>query len=234
MPPPLRWQQAPLLGGPGGGLFDDVREVEDKSGRSIDEFVLVNIEFFTWASLGAIRTVYASVIDGYTVSCEKKGRIGDTSDDQVLNLRPGEWITSATGVKGESRYQTGGVCVDSLNLSTTAGSFGVRGNAVRPGRLLDITTHLVVREDTESDADERKVVRAVCGRAGDSLDAIGFLLGPRIPTTWSPQTHHLYPRRTRDAIWVAVLASRRPDSLFAKLNADCLLMLYCAIAAWSV
>ena len=210
-----------------------MKEVE-ASGRSIDEFVLVQLEFFTWASLGAIRTVYISVVDGYSVTCHKKGRIGDTSEDRVLNLRPGEYITHATGVSGESRYQTGGVCVDALDLRTTAGSFGVRGSAVPPGRRLDMTTHLVVREDMESDEDARHVVRAVFGRAGDSLDGIGFLLGPKIPTTWTPAAHHHFPRRTREAIWVVLLASRRPDSLFAKLNADCFLILCGAIASWNV
>ena len=70
-----------------------------------------------------------------------------------------------------------------------------------------------------------QVVRAVAGRAGDSLDAISFVLGPPIPEEWTPQTHACFPRRTRRAIYTILLASRcRADCFWAKLDLD---TLYC-------
>ena len=68
-----------------------------------------------------------------------------------------------------------------------------------------------------------QVVRAIAGRAGDSLDAISFVLGPPIPEEWSPQTHACFPRRTRRVIYTVLLASRcRPVCLWAKLDQDTL------------
>ena len=68
-----------------------------------------------------------------------------------------------------------------------------------------------------------QVVRAVAGRAGDSLDAISFVLGPPIPEMWTPKTHACFPRRTRRAIYTVLLASMcRADCFWAKLDQDTL------------
>ena len=50
--------------GGGGGPWDDAADVEAQSGRSIDEFRLVGLEFWTWTPIGAVQATYRSVIDG--------------------------------------------------------------------------------------------------------------------------------------------------------------------------
>jgi len=67
-----------------------------------------------------------------------------------------------------------------------------------------------------------QVVRAMQGRAGDSLDALCFVVGPPIPETWSPETHARHPRRLRLTIRAVLLASRRPGNLLHKLDSDTL------------
>ena len=67
-----------------------------------------------------------------------------------------------------------------------------------------------------------QVVRAIRGRAGDSLDAISFVVGPPIPAKWSPKAHSRFPKRVRLSIRTVLLASRRLGCLLHMLNRDLL------------
>ena len=103
----------------------------------------------------------------------------------------------------------------------------VAGDAARGQRLLHSALHFTDRQS-------RLVVRALHGRCGDSIDGLGFLVGPRIPTSWSPETHADYPRRTRRAIVTAMLCSKRPGNLLARLNNELLHLVLAWVAAWTV
>lgn len=80
-------------------------------------------------------------------------------------------------------------------------------------------------------AEQPLVVRAIHGRAGDSLDGIDFVLGPPIPQTWSPEAHKDLPSRTRRAVYGLLLASQREECIVHKLDRDCLWHLFSWVAA---
>jgi hypothetical protein len=252
------WQVSPSLGGPGGGEFDDISEVESESGRDFDEFRLVELQFFTWQAVGAIRSTYESVIDGMLITTKKHGRIGE--DKLEFSLGPNEYILSVCGCAGLSRYAAGGVCVDtglvldgglsvalSQHLRAASGAaralIGPDNDSMRGRKNLIVGTSLGIRARPQStcleccgDYDcalhvpkpgssaemEMLVVRSARGRAGDSLDCLSFVLGPPIPDRWCPELHRDLPRRTRRAIVCLLLASRREDSIVAKLDRDSL------------
>ena len=144
------------------------------------------------------------------------------------------WLTGFDGCKGLSRYQAGGECVDMLTFRhvdlrlcridySNDGTLSVMGGAaMRHGASSRV----------RAQAPRGFVVRALCGRAGDSLDGFQCIFGPPIPWTWTAATHWLLPARTRAAIHTVLLLHRRPETLFAKLNADLLAMLYKELAAW--
>ena len=72
---------------------------------------------------------------------------------------------------------------------------------------------------------------AIAGRAGDSLDTIGLVVGPPVRAKWTPGTHEVYPTRTRKVIRTVLLANRRADCLWSKIDREKLLVVLGLIAA---
>jgi hypothetical protein len=265
------WTISSQRGGPGGAQFDDVHHLE-ATGRPADEFRLEEVEFFWWAAIGGMRATYRNVVDGSTVQCPQRGRIGAGSAQTswTLALKNNEWVTGAFARVGDSKYRAGGSCVDRLKLLTQRGGargggdqdFDVQGtSAAGPCQTCVFQGSLQVTVPSEAPqrsgapsaptvrtvaplermrssrscrgGDEPspqglitggQVVRAIAGRAGDSLDAISFVLGPPIPEEWTPRTHHLFPQRMRSAVRTLLLASQRSgdDCLWGKLDRDTL------------
>lgn len=250
---PSGWSRSPQRGGPGGGNFNDLTDLERLSGRAADEFKLVDVEFFVWAAIGGIVCTYRNVIDGTIVHCPRRGRLGDPS--RRMHLNRNEWITSAVVRVGDSQHRSGAICVDRLKMMAQDGSIDHTNDLQVAGTTARGACHpffqgslkVELPESTERPSvapTERgtirvdgvrrhgssrvgrvvngQVVRAMQGRAGDSLDALCFVVGPPIPEVWSPETHARHPQRLRLTIRAVLLASRRPGNLLHKLDSDTL------------
>lgn len=236
------------LVGSGGLPFDDISEIEAKSDRPMDEFILEQINFFAWHAIGAVQCTYRSVIDGLTVSTKRHGAIGDLRQGCELMLSPNEYIGHVEGFHGLSRHAAGGACVDLVDMHTIRVSrraaLCTEGRRVRVASgaaqalgplgapAIPVVPSALSAYTARPDA-PMHVVRALRGRYGDSLDGLSFVLGPPIPDHWSPDYHSDLPSRTRRAIHCLLLANRREDCVVAKLDRDCLHHLFSCLASFA-
>ena len=195
------WTISSQRGGPGGCPFDDCQHLERATGGCADEWVLCEVEFFWWAAIGGMRTTCPCQTAVFTGSLKVTVPTGAPHRTGEPSTR----VIEAPASLRSSRSCTRDLCQRSREQ--------LRVSALEPQGQGVITGG--------------QVVRAVAGRAGDSLDAISFVLGPPIPEMWTPKTHAFFPRRTRRAIYTVLLASMcRADCFWAKLDQDTLYYIF--------